>query len=190
MRSNEPLSNRAYFHPSTRKNFISPQHKLRTEEARSPEPAFGRTYLQSQEFEALQTNIRNTISLKLQREYEQTVSDLQRENTNLKQENSALSRRLNEFEDRITGLHTQLEVKKAVREGRRANLKMLRVGGSERPIPEEFERAAEIYEGEISRWKQLYEEQLRTTESLKVQLTKSDANLDSLVADYLTEAEL
>lgn len=40
---------------------------------------------------------------------------------------------------------------------------MLRVGNSDRPVPEEFERAAEIYEGEITRWKELYEQQLRTS---------------------------
>jgi hypothetical protein len=58
-------------------------------------------------------------------------------------------------------LHTQLEVKKAIREGRRANLKMLKTGPGHY-ITEEFEKAAEIYENEINRWKSLYEEQIKS----------------------------
>jgi hypothetical protein len=33
--------------------------------------------------------------------------------------------------------------------------------GSGQPINEEFEKAAEIYESEINRWKNLYDEQLK-----------------------------
>jgi len=114
---NEPLSNRAYFHPAAvRKNFHSPQARIwKTDDCRSPAVTVSRPYLHSEEFEALQSNIRNTISLKMQREYEQAINDLQRDNNNLKQEKASLIHRLGEYENRITGLATQLEVKKAIR---------------------------------------------------------------------------
>jgi dynactin complex subunit len=43
----------------------------------------------------------------------------------LREENTQLKERLAQYENKITGLHTQLEIKKAIREGRKVNLKML-----------------------------------------------------------------
>jgi len=68
MRNNEALSNRAYFHPSNRNTFHSPQQRLlKISECRSPDAPANRFYQQSKEFEALQSNIHNTLSIKLKR---------------------------------------------------------------------------------------------------------------------------
>lgn len=84
MKSNELLSNRAYL---PRRNFMSPPSlRLRhlAAESRSPDVT-SRNYNQSKEFDALERNIRNTLTVRLQGEFDEILNSTQRDNNNLRE---------------------------------------------------------------------------------------------------------
>lgn len=124
MKRNELLSNRAYLPHSpniSRRDFLSP-HKQDKDIVKFRHDS------RNGELSALENNIRNTLEIKMKNEYEQIVNQYLRENNNLKEHNKELQDKLNEYEQKIAGLYAQVEIKKAVRQNRKANLEVLRKG--------------------------------------------------------------